>query len=126
MDATAEFATPERCAIVEVSNSADDPEVSIARARVAPGVATAWHRLAGIAERYVVSAGRGRMELAGLAPQDVGPGDVVLIPPGCAQRIVNTGPDDLVFFALCTPRFRADRYEDLEGPRGAFNSKESP
>jgi oxalate decarboxylase/phosphoglucose isomerase-like protein (cupin superfamily) len=39
---------------------------------------------------------------------------VVLIPPACRQRIANTGAGDLVFLAICTPRFSYDAYEELE------------
>jgi mannose-6-phosphate isomerase-like protein (cupin superfamily) len=113
-DAGAEFFTPEQCYIIELSNTEDDPAASIARARVAPGVTTRWHRVAGTAERYVVLEGRGRVEVGELAAQDVGPGDVVLIPPSVRQRIANTGGGDLVFLAICTPRFRPEAYEDLE------------
>jgi hypothetical protein len=35
-----EFYTSEKCFIIELSNSPDDPEVSIARARVEPGYFT--------------------------------------------------------------------------------------
>jgi oxalate decarboxylase/phosphoglucose isomerase-like protein (cupin superfamily) len=38
----------------------------------------------------------------------------VYIPPGCPQRIANIGAADLVFLAICTPRFVRDAYEDLE------------
>jgi mannose-6-phosphate isomerase-like protein (cupin superfamily) len=113
-DPAAEYDTDERCAILELSNVADDPAVSIARARVAPGVVTAWHRLRGTAERYVVLEGRGRVELGDLAPTEVGPGDVVAIPPLCRQRIANVGDGDLVFLAICTPRFEPGCYEALE------------
>ncbi len=54
-----EYFTAEQCHILELSNSADDAAVSIARARVTPGVTTHWHRLIGIAERYVIVEGRG-------------------------------------------------------------------
>ncbi len=114
LQADREFFTPEQCHIIEVSNSPDDPEVSIARARVEPGVTTHWHRLADTTERYVVLEGRGRVEIGELSPADVGPGDVVLIPPMCRQRITNTGDRDLVFLAICTPRFRQAAYESLE------------
>ena len=110
----AEFYTEEKCHVLELSNSADDPDCSIARARVEPGVTTRWHRLAGVAERYVLLEGRGRAEIGDLPPQEVSPGAVVLIPPGCRQRIANTGKGNLVFLAICTPRFRPETYEDLE------------
>jgi oxalate decarboxylase/phosphoglucose isomerase-like protein (cupin superfamily) len=41
---------------------------------------------------------------------------VVLIPPGAAQRISNTGDDDLVFLAICTPRFVREAYRDVDDP----------
>ena len=114
LDLASEFFTDERCHILELANGPEDPECSIARARVAPGVTTRWHRLAGIAERYVVLEGLGRAEIGDLPPQNVGPGDVVLIPPGCRQRIANAGAEDLVFLAVCTPRFRPEAYADAE------------
>jgi mannose-6-phosphate isomerase-like protein (cupin superfamily) len=40
---------------------------------------------------------------------------VVLIPAACPQRITNTGAGDLVFLAICTPRFTYEAYEELEG-----------
>jgi mannose-6-phosphate isomerase-like protein (cupin superfamily) len=113
-DHGAEFATAERCYVNELSNIADDPEASIARARVTSGVTTRWHRLRDIAERYVILEGTGRVEVADLPPQDVGPGDVVLVPPGCRQRIACTSARDLVFLAVCTPRFRPEAYVDTE------------
>ena len=116
IDASAEFYTDERCHILELSNTPDDPDVSIARARVEPGVTTRWHRLADTTERYVMIEGRGRVEIGDLPPQEVGPGDVVMIPPGCRQRIANIGDGDLVFLAICTPRFRVEAYEDVDAP----------
>ncbi len=102
--------TEERCYIVELSNNADDPAVSIARARVEPGVTTRWHQLRGIAERYVILSGEGRVEVGDSLVQTVGPGDTVLIPPDCAQRITNPGGGDLIFLAICTPRFEWQAY----------------
>lgn len=109
-----ELYTAEGCFITELSNTADDPAVSIARARVEPGVTTRWHRVNGTAERYVILQGKGRAEIGDLPPQDVAPGDVVLIPPSCRQRIANTGERDLVFLAICTPRFTSEAYEEIE------------
>jgi mannose-6-phosphate isomerase-like protein (cupin superfamily) len=114
VDERAEYFTAERCYILELSNSGDDPDVSIARARVEPGVTTRWHRLDGITERYVILSGSGRVEIGALTAQDVGPGDVGIIPPLCPQRITNTGADDLVFLALCSPRFTEAAYRDID------------
>jgi mannose-6-phosphate isomerase-like protein (cupin superfamily) len=115
IDRGAELLTEERCHILELSNSEADPDASIARARVEPGVTTRWHSVEGTAERYVILEGEGRVEVGSLAPEPVGPGDVVLIPPGVRQRIANTGAADLVFLAVCTPRFRQTAYRDREG-----------
>ena len=80
-----------------------------------PGTTTRLHVLTGIAERYVILAGEGLVEVGGeTAP--VRPGDRVLIPPGVPQRIANTGAGDLEFHCLCTPRFVAEAYVDLEPP----------
>lgn len=103
----------ENCHIIESSNSPDDPALSIARARVEPGVTTRWHKLRNTAERYVILEGRGRVELDKLPPRQVAAGDVVLIPPDCPQRITNTGAGDLIFLALCTPRFLPENYSAL-------------
>jgi mannose-6-phosphate isomerase-like protein (cupin superfamily) len=109
----AEFLIEEGCFITELSNSAADPDASIARARVPPGVTTRWHRVRDTVERYVILQGQGRVEVGSLAAEDVVPGDVVLIPPSSPQRITNTGAGDLVFLAICTPRFLPEAYEDI-------------
>jgi len=113
-DANAEFYTEERCFITELSNFDGDDAVSIARARVEPGQTTRWHRLRDIVERYVVLSGSGCVEVGDLSPEEVGPGDVVLIPAGCRQRITCVGSQTLVFLAICSPRFRPEAYEDIE------------
>lgn len=114
-DEDQEYFFEEGCYILEYSNGAHDPELSIARARVPPGVATRLHALRGTTERYLVLAGEG-VARVGDGEHPVGPGAVVFIPPDCPQRIRNTGEHDLVFLALCTPRFEAGRYRDLEAP----------
>ena len=75
---------------------------------------TRWHRLIGIAERYVIVEGHGSVEVGDRAAEVVVAGDVVHIPAACRQRIRNIGATDLVFFAICTPRFVRSAYEDLE------------
>ncbi len=108
------FFTDEGCYILETWNRTDDPAVSVARAKVEPGVTTRRHRLAGIAERYLILSGAGRVEVEGIPPQSVGPGDLVYIPADRGQRIANTGEGDLVFLAICTPRFVPEAYLDIE------------
>jgi len=106
--------TIERCRITELANHGGDAAVSIAKARVAPGVTTRWHRLHGTVERYVIISGTGMVDVEGMNAQRVTPDDVVLIPAGHRQRIHNDGTEDLVFLAVCSPRFRWDAYEDID------------
>lgn len=113
-DRSKEFSTEERCYIVEMWNTPDDSGMSIAQARVERGVTTAWHALDGVDERYVITSGRGRMEVGDLPPAEVGPGDTVFVPAGARQRIANVGAQDLVFLCICTPRFTPACYQPLE------------
>lgn len=109
-----EFETAERCSILEVANDAGDEQVSVARATVKPGITTAWHKLNGITERYIIITGRGCVQIGDSTPLAVQEGDVVRIPADTAQRIKNTEEGDLVFYAVCSPRFRQECYVALE------------
>jgi mannose-6-phosphate isomerase-like protein (cupin superfamily) len=115
-----EYYFAEGCFITEAWNSPLDEAVSVARARVEPGVTTRWHRLHGVTERYLILEGQGRVDVGDLPPEAVGPGAVVLIPPGVRQRMANTGAVDLLFLAVCTPRFILTSYEDLESADGCM------
>lgn len=108
----AEFFIDEQCYINELSNSESDLSLSIAKARVRPGISTHLHKLKATVERYIVLEGTGSVEVGDLPAQDVSKYDVVIIPAGCAQRITNTGHEDLVFLALCSPRFEPACYEE--------------
>ena len=109
-----EFMTPENCSILESWNSEADSAVSIARARVKPGESTKLHRVRGLIERYLIVAGHGIATIGGAKAEIVGPGDVVVIPPGVTQKILNDGPEDLIFYCICSPRFVWEAYEQLE------------
>ncbi|GAB1411102.1 hypothetical protein MASR1M90_22560 [Desulfovibrionales bacterium] len=102
------------CYITELANTPHDADISIARARVAPGVTTRWHALAGITERYVILSGQGGVEIGDAPPTSMSPCDVAVIPSDTRQRITNTGTADLIFLALCSPRIRPECYQDLE------------
>ncbi len=108
-----EYYFDERCYVSEWWNRREDDPVSVARVRVEQGVTTKLHRLRNITERYLVLAGHGQTEIGGNM-QQVGPGDVVVVPAGIPQRITNIGKRDLAFLAICTPRFVVEAYEDLE------------
>lgn len=111
---SAEYWFEEGCHILELANSADDPDLSIARARVDPGQTTRWHTLSATTERYVILAGDGIVELGKDLRESVTTGDVVRIPAGIAQRIRNCGTEDLVFLAICSPRFTPECYTAME------------
>ena len=106
-------------------NDPADPDLSIACIRVVPGAETRLRRFENIQERYVVLEGQGRIELVGpnraFTEGDhtlsaLEPGDVVVIPAGYSRRITNIGPVDLVFLAICTPRFRPAALPDAPPP----------
>lgn len=111
-DPGGEYFFVEGCYINELSNGGLDPDVSIARARVTPGVTTQWHRLNNTTERYVILEGEGEVEIGDCAPKQVKTGDVVIIPPQTKQRITNTSQQDLIFLAICSPRFQERNYID--------------
>lgn len=106
----AEYYFKEGCHILELWNDPADPEVSVARARVAPGVATRCHWLMHTTERYVLLSGEGEVMVGDTGPIRVHPGSVVLITAGRRHWIRNTGTEDLVFLAICSPRFQASNY----------------
>ena len=114
VDESAEYFSEEQCHILELSNRGDDPAVSVACARVTPGVATRPHSLKGTEERYLVLSGEGRATIGDRPPRLLKSGDMVLIPPEVSQQIENTGGEDLVFLCICTPRFRWENYRALD------------
>ncbi|KAA3650676.1 MAG: cupin domain-containing protein [Proteobacteria bacterium] len=108
-----EYYFEEGCFITERHNRPDDPGVSVARARVPVGVTTRWHVLTGITERYLIESGEGEVWVGEAPPWRVRAGDTVVIAPGQRQRIANVGSADLVFLAVCTPRFVPEAYRDV-------------
>ena len=113
-DPKTEYFFEEGCFITELSNSESDPEVSVARARVESGKTTKWHALEGITERYLILEGRGRAEVGNIEAQVLEKGDVLIIPANTRQRITNTGGGDLIFLAICSPRFTKSTYRHLQ------------
>ncbi|NVJ59743.1 MAG: cupin domain-containing protein [Gammaproteobacteria bacterium] len=113
-DKSCEYYFKEGCFINELSNSEADPDVSVAQARVSPGVTTQWHRLNKTVERYIILSGEGLVEVDGLSSSNVKAGDVVIIPEQHWQRITNIGTEDLIFHAICSPRFKEQNYQSRE------------
>lgn len=95
--------------ITEWWNCSGDAQLSVARARVPAGGSTRPHRLAGTVERYVVLSGSGTAQVED-AELTLAPGAVICIPPGGRQSVRAATDADLVFLAICTPRFRPACY----------------
>jgi len=108
-----ESITDEHCLIAELINIPQDSVLSIAKARVKPGMTTAKHMLRGVSERYLIFSGLGRAYIGDMPPQDVSPGDLILIPPNTPQSIINIDAADLVFYCICSPGFTSDCYIPL-------------
>ena len=111
-DFKSEYLTEERCFILELLNSERNANISVARARVEPGVTTALHALEAD-EIYYILEGQGIAEVDG-SKTEVGPNDLVVIEKRKTQRITNTGDADLIFLCICQPRFTTERYTSLE------------
>ncbi len=112
-DTLNEYITSERCLIAENFRFPDE-KMSIARARVEPGVTTEAHSLKGVDEVYLIVSGEGEMFFDDLEPEKVVTGDLIVIPAGTRQRIRNIGKSDLVFHCICSPSFSLDCYVDEE------------
>ncbi|MCP3850516.1 MAG: cupin domain-containing protein [Gammaproteobacteria bacterium] len=109
-----QFSTEEKCDINELLNHSSDPNCSIARASVAPGVCTQLHAVTKTIERYVILEGKGEVSINNTPPQNVSTLDIITIPAGAPQKIKNTGETELIFLCICTPRFEQKNYLNLE------------
>lgn len=85
-------------------------DYSIAHAMVKKGESSAPHVLKTSSEVYCILQGEGMMHVDGESVE-VGPLDVVYVPPGATQHIENTGEQNLVFLCIVYPSWRADDEE---------------
>ena len=113
MSKTQEYYFKEGCFIEEWQNTSVQPELSIARVRVDAKTQTRLHALKDTTERYVILSGTGTVTVADKS-WPVGEGDVVLIEPSQSQKIHNSAEQDLMFLAICTPRFQEKNYIEIE------------
>jgi mannose-6-phosphate isomerase-like protein (cupin superfamily) len=79
-------------------------DVSVAEALVEPGKETGAHRHLISQEVYYILEGTGRM-FTGDKAADVVSGDAVLIKPGTAHNIKNTGEVELRILCVCCPPY---------------------
>ena len=75
------------------------------RPRFDPGSRLSLHALEGVAERQLVVEGSGLADVGDLPGLRLVVGDVLFIPPGVAQRLVNDSDGALVVYCICSPRF---------------------
>ncbi len=83
---------------------------SLAEASVPVGGSTLLHRHRDSEELYHILAGSGSMTL-GDEEFAIVPGDTILIPPGVAHCLRNTGDEALRLLCCCAPPYR---HEDTE------------
>src|SRR5947209_3675093 len=100
------FTTLDGSQIRELAGPAWTParHQSLAEARLAPGGETAEHLHPRAEEIYFFTAGRGRMRLAE-AEAEVRGGDCVVIPPGTAHKLWNSGKEVLGLLCCCSPPY---------------------
>ena len=107
-----EYYFKEGCYIQEWHNTDQDSDCSIAHVRVEAKQTTRLHALKDTQERYVIVSGQARVTVADKSWL-VDAKDVVQIVANTPQKIENLLNEDLVFLAICTPRFKEKNYQEL-------------
>jgi len=85
---------------------------SVAHATLEAGRSSRPHRLKRSSEIYYILKGSGRMHI-GHQCEEVGPGQLVFIPPGAEQYIENTSQEPLSFLCIVDPAWREEDEEIL-------------
>ena len=111
---TKEYFFEEGCFITEFWNEPEDNDISIAQARLPAGQSTQPHLLNNTTERYFILSGEGLVFVGNCKAVTVNQNDIVFIPAGETQHIENTGQTDLVFLAICSPRFSPENYIETD------------
>ena len=103
------FVTLDGSTIRELAGRVSIPtdKQSLAEATVPVGGATAEHYHVVSEELYFFTAGSGRLSVAGEV-RDVRAGDCVVIPPGAAHKLTNTGAEPLTLLCCCAPPYSND------------------
>ncbi len=104
------FTAGDETRLKEVLHPKNDPvdlAYSLAHAELEPGRQSLPHRLLGRSEVYYILSGTGEAYAGGERVLLV-PGDVVLIPAGVEQYVVNTGREMLRFLCLVSPPWREE------------------
>ena len=111
LDQLTSFITADGSAIRELAGrletSGPSRHQSLAEATLRPGAETAEHYHPRAEEIYYFVSGVGRMRL-GDDEAEIGVGDCVVIAPGIAHKLLNTGDVDLVLLCCCAPAYSPD------------------
>ncbi len=110
------FITADGSTIREIAGipSGNAVNQSLAEATVPSGRDTIEHLHRRSEEIYHFTAGAGRMRL-GEHEGEVRAGDTVVIPPGVAHKLWNTGDEPLVLLCCCAPPYSHEDTVLLEG-----------
>lgn len=106
-----EYYFKEGCFIEEWHNTDQDESMSVAQVRVEGEQETLLHSLTNTTERYVILEGEAVATVDGKSCQ-ISAKDVVVIGPNKTQKIKNSLATDLIFLAICTPRFKVENYRE--------------
>jgi mannose-6-phosphate isomerase-like protein (cupin superfamily) len=106
LDAVEPFTTKDGSEIRELAGLVALPaaQQSLAEATVVVGGATTEHLHPTTEELYFITAGTGRMRVDG-EERDVRVGDCIVIPPGAAHKLFNTGQEPLKLLCCCAPPY---------------------
>jgi len=107
-----EYYFKEGCFIEEWHNNSLDEDCSIAHVRLEVSKTTKLHALKNTVERYAILKGIALVTISDKS-WEITVGDVVTIQADEPQKIQNLGNTDLLFLAICTPRFNVDNYYEV-------------
>jgi mannose-6-phosphate isomerase-like protein (cupin superfamily) len=110
------FLAGDHTQIQEILHPKNDPvdlNYSLALATLEPGKRSLPHILHKSSELYLITKGKGRVFVGG-QQQEVGEGQVVLIPQGVEQWIENIGDTPLEFYCVVSPPWSEEQEEIKE------------
>ncbi len=104
------FTAGDETRLKEVLHPENDPvdlSYSLAHAELEPGRRSLPHRLRKRSEVYYILSGTGEAFVGG-ERVPLAPGDVLLIPAGVDQYVVNTGRESLQFLCVVSPPWKQE------------------
>lgn len=99
--------------VLHPKNEAVNINYSLAHATIRVGEASEPHILTHSSELYYILEGQGRAYVDGIIT-NLKKDELLLIPAGAKQHIVNTGDSDLQFLCVVSPPWQAEEEEILD------------